>query len=233
MITELKFSDLKDAVKVLNSMNIEGLETIRTVGISREKMEGEFLNAVAVAVDNGLEDELSDEIVDINNFLAESEDEGDVDPDDEGDDEGEGEVDPDDEGDEDEPVKKAPSKKAPAKKETAKKEPAKKEPAKKEPAKKEPAKKKANNPEAGNRKAERSCYDHIKGAKTGIIDEMLREGSVVANIMKKAEVNRVRVMAHIKYLRETCGLTVLFTESTKGDNTLDHYKIKEKEYRKP
>lgn len=193
-MAEVKFADLKKAVKEINSLKIEGVETIRTVGIKREKMEDLFLSAIDAASEAGVEEELSDLVIDTNNAILDIR-----------------------EGvDSEEKPEEAPEE---APEEKPEEKPAKEKAAKKPAKKKEPA--------------ERSCYGHIKGKQSGNIDEALKKGGTVDEICEFAGVKRPRFMGHLKYLRDTCGLTVVFKADKKDDKGKDHYQIKEKEYRKP
>jgi len=220
-MAEVKTADLKVVIKEINSLKIKGVSTIRTVGISRVNMEKTFLAAVNTASDKGMEEKLSDDCVNIYNDIMEVKEAK----------EAEG-------GDAGEKKKPTAEKKATDKKPVEKKADAAAKKKADAAAKKKAdasAKKKASDKKPVEKKepAERSCYDHVPGKQTGILDESLREGGTVAEIMEAAGVKRPRVMAHIKYLRDTCGLTIVFKENKKGDKLLDHYKVKEEIYRKP
>lgn len=102
-------------------------------------------------------------------------------------------------------------------------EPEKKEkPAPKKNAKKEePAEKKVS-PAS---KKPRSCYGHIASAKSGKLDELLKEGATYAELMETCDVKLHRVKGHVTVLKNK-GLTVLLKEDKDApENT--HVQIKE------
>jgi len=71
----------------------------------------------------------------------------------------------------------------------------------------------------------RSCYGHIASAKSGQLDELLKEGATYAELMEACDVKLHRVKGHIGVLKNK-GLTVLVKEDKdKPEET--HVKIKE------
>lgn len=77
--------------------------------------------------------------------------------------------------------------------------------------------------------APRSRYNHIQDAISGRLDDALFEGGTIAQIMKDLDIKRVRIMSHIKHLKDDRGLTV---KETPGDSlNLTKYKVKEESWK--
>lgn len=80
-----------------------------------------------------------------------------------------------------------------------------------------------------------SRYGHQPEKISGKLDEALFEGDTCANLMKKLDISRARVMSHVKHLVNDLGLTLVETKPEGEDVKLvdTHYKIKEESYTAP
>jgi DNA-binding transcriptional ArsR family regulator len=224
----IDLAELKAAIKDLNKAEdlLEQLEAkpIRTVGIKKEDMVDLFVDMISEAAEAELDNLVPNSVAEFYNSLFDDEeggDSGEPDPDNDG-----GETDPDpgdpepgeeagdpDSGAEDpEPKKKGADKKKGAGK-------------KKKTGEKDPEKVKRG--KALSEARPRSCYGHMANAKSGIMDEMLKEGTTYGEMCEQVDVTISRVKGHIKVLKEK-GLTLLENVNEK-DPMKTEIEISEKE----
>ena len=80
---------------------------------------------------------------------------------------------------------------------------------------------------APKKSVKKSRYGHNVGAKSADLDDMLFEGATVAQMMEKLDLKRVRVIGHIKHLKNDKGVT--FKEEKPEDGKLNdtYYKANE------
>lgn len=74
----MKHSDLKDLVKQLNNLKLEGIEQLRIVGVKGSVLEENFLTAIEEVDEKGMTDKLTDSLVDGYNALAKDDGEEDA-----------------------------------------------------------------------------------------------------------------------------------------------------------
>jgi hypothetical protein len=229
----IDFGKLKEAVKALNET--EGLldkaeiQPIKTVAQKKEAMVALFTSAIEKLSEVGAEEEIPEIAISMYNemYSEDAASEEEVEKEEEVETEEEEEVETEEEEviteelDEDGnlvEVSKEKKEKAPKKKkEKAPKE--KKEKKEKVPKEKKPPKEKKQRVEKA-----KSCYGQIASAKSGMLDEMMREGTTYGEIMKKLDVNRGRIQSHIKALKKM-GLTVMIKDNE--DPYMCEIKVKE------
>jgi len=111
----------------------------------------------------------------------------------------------------------------------------------KEKKAKEPKEKKVKAPKEPKEKRERkgphdgaarSRYNHLQGAKSGKLDDMLFAGGTMEEIMAGCDVPMIRVKGHSAHLVKDLGLTLVITEN-KEDPMKTKYKVKEEKWVPP
>jgi hypothetical protein len=209
----ISFKELRDAVKALNNMEIEDLNTLRSVGVKRVILEQQFIEEVERLAPNH-EDDFPDEVVNVfNALIADGEtDSGDTEGEGEGE-EGEGEEGEGEEGegeDEEEGEHKGKGKGKGKGKAKGK-------------AKGKEVKAKDKSTPKAKKESPRSRYGHIQSAMSGQLDDALFEGGTVQEIMDDLGIKRARVMSHIKHLANDLSIAI---EETEGDELNDsHFKV--------
>ena len=212
----ISFKELRDAVKALNSMEIEDLNTLRSVGVKRVILEQQFIEEVERLAPNH-EDDFPDEVVNVfNALIADGEtDSGDTEGEGEGEEgegeegEGEGEGEGEEEGEYKDDYKGKGKGKSKGKG--------------KGKAKGKEVKTKDKSTPKAKKESPRSRYGHIQAAMSGQLDDALYDGGTVQEIMENLGIKRARVMSHIKHLINDLSIGI---EETEGDELNDsHFKV--------
>lgn len=69
----MTYNDLKEAVKKLNDLKLEGLDKLKTVGLRKEVLLENFLRSVEKVDDLGKTEELPEEIIEAYNWFSKNE----------------------------------------------------------------------------------------------------------------------------------------------------------------